>query len=40
MVIANVVSNHVDDFTLGTVSMEYNRILSRIYQQYSQTFTD
>jgi hypothetical protein len=39
MVIAEDATNHFDDFTLRIVSMEYNRILSRIYQ-YSQISTN
>jgi hypothetical protein len=40
MVIADDASDTFDDFTLRTVSMEYNIILSRIYQQYSQIYTN
>jgi hypothetical protein len=39
MVIVEDATNHFYDFTLGTVSMEYNRIVSRIYQ-YSQISTN
>jgi hypothetical protein len=39
MVIVEDASNNVDDFMIRTVSMEYNRILSRIYQ-YSQISTN
>jgi hypothetical protein len=39
MVIADDVSNYFDAFKLRTVSMEYTRIPSRIYQ-YSQIYTN
>jgi hypothetical protein len=40
MVIVDDVSNNLDGFTLRTVSVEYNIILSRIYQQYSRISTN
>jgi hypothetical protein len=41
MVIVNGATNSFDAFQLRTdVSMEYKRILSRIYQQYSQIYTN
>jgi hypothetical protein len=40
MVVGDDASKNFDDFTLRTVSMEYNGIVNRIYQQYTQIFTN